>query len=186
MEGLIVEKLLKEKLWSSSNIVGLSAADIRTTICQNKCSDHGVCNSQTRACMCETFWMPSLYYFWGNGQANCGKALFVRNISKIFSQLVFFVYTDWSILYVVIAVFILFISILSLCWAMNCFCRTSKPRTRTKTQRYALLESQEHEVPTRKFKYLKISLIHRTKLDCYVSKIYALVDCSESNNVYVR
>lgn len=90
MEGLVVEKLLKEKLWSSSNIVGMSAADIRTTICQNKCSDHGVCNSQTRACMCETFWMPSLYYFWGNGQANCGKAFFCVIFQKYFLSVFFF------------------------------------------------------------------------------------------------
>lgn len=68
--------MLSEKLWSGRNIVGTPMSDIRTTICQNKCSNHGICNSETRACMCESFWMPSLYYFWGISEANCGMNTF--------------------------------------------------------------------------------------------------------------
>lgn len=71
--GIDVERLLTDKLWRGSIIVGTPISDIRTTVCQNRCSGHGVCNSETRACMCETFWMPSVYYFWGFSEANCGK-----------------------------------------------------------------------------------------------------------------
>lgn len=71
--GIDVERMLADKLWQGSNIVGTPISDIRTTVCQNRCSGHGVCNSETRTCMCETFWMPSVYYFWGFSEANCGK-----------------------------------------------------------------------------------------------------------------
>lgn len=71
--GIVVERMLNDKMWRGSNIVGAPISDIRTTVCQNKCSGHGACNSETRACMCETFWMPSVYYFWGISEANCGK-----------------------------------------------------------------------------------------------------------------
>lgn len=73
MSGLEVEKLLTDKFWKDSTILGTLISDVRTMLCQNKCSGHGVCNSETRACMCETFWMPDLFYFWGIGPANCGQ-----------------------------------------------------------------------------------------------------------------
>lgn len=73
MAGPDVEKLLIDKFWRDGNILGTSISDIRTTFCQNKCSGHGICNTETRACMCETFWMPDIFYFWGVRQANCGN-----------------------------------------------------------------------------------------------------------------
>lgn len=69
---------------------------------------------------------------------------------SILSKTMLFIDTDWSILYVVIAVFIVFILLLSLCSAINRCFRTTKPRIRSKTQRYALLETQERELPARK------------------------------------
>lgn len=80
LNGFDVEVLLKDKLWSGSNIVGMPISDIRTTICQNKCSGHGACNADTRACMCDTFWMPNLYYFWGITEANCGMQIETINV----------------------------------------------------------------------------------------------------------
>lgn len=71
--GLEVEKILKEKFWRDASILGDSLSDIRTSVCQNPCSDHGVCNTETRSCTCETFWMPDVFYFWGISDANCGK-----------------------------------------------------------------------------------------------------------------
>lgn len=64
--------------------------------------------------------------------------------------------TDWSILYVVIGFFIMFILISAICWGFTCYCRTTKPRTRTKTQKYALLESQNNEAPSCKCLYFEI------------------------------
>lgn len=61
-------------------------------------------------------------------------------------------FVDWSILYVVIGVFLGFLSISGCCWGLTCMCRrTRKPRTRTKPQKYALLGTQEDEIPSCKF-----------------------------------
>lgn len=126
--GLRVEQILKEKILRDSSILGAAFADVRTTVCQNKCSGHGTCNTVTRSCMCETFWMPSVFYFWGVEEANC----------------------DWSILYVVVAIIVGFLLLSGLFWGISCACRTSskKPRTRPKVQKYSLLGSQEEELPT--------------------------------------
>lgn len=122
MSGQEVETILKEKFWRDASILGAAISDIRTTVCQNTCSGHGVCNSETRACLCETFWMPDIFYFWGVAEANC----------------------DWSILYVIICVFIGFLFFSGVCWGITCLCRRSyKPRTRSKLQKYALLGTDE-------------------------------------------
>lgn len=73
IDGLTIERLLKEKLQRDASILGTVFADVRTMVCQNTCSGHGVCNSDTRACFCEAFWMPSFGYFWGFEEANCGE-----------------------------------------------------------------------------------------------------------------
>ena len=73
LPGLEVEQLLRDKFWRDNSIMGTLIFDVRTMLCQNKCSGHGICNSETRACMCETFWMPDIFYFWGISQGNCGK-----------------------------------------------------------------------------------------------------------------
>lgn len=52
-----------------------------------------------------------------------------------------------------IGVFIIFIMISAICFAITRFCRTTKPRTRPKAQKYALLESQDNEVPACKSKF---------------------------------
>lgn len=73
VNGLTVEQLLKDKLQRDAGLLGTDFTDIRTTVCQNKCSGHGVCNPITRACTCEAFWMPSITYYWGIEEANCGE-----------------------------------------------------------------------------------------------------------------
>ncbi|XP_058449707.1 dyslexia-associated protein KIAA0319-like protein [Malaya genurostris] len=127
MPALEVEKILKDKFWRDYTILGTSVAEIRTTICQNPCSGHGVCNAETRDCMCQSFWMPDIFFFWGVAEANC----------------------DWSILYVIIGVFIVFLILSGICWGITCLCRRpGKPRTRSKPQKYALLGTHEDEMPS--------------------------------------
>ncbi|XP_053692975.1 dyslexia-associated protein KIAA0319-like protein [Sabethes cyaneus] len=127
MPALEVEKILKEKFWRDYTILGTSVAEIRTTICQNSCSGHGVCNAETRDCMCQSFWMPDIFFFWGVAEANC----------------------DWSILYVIIGVFIMFLILSGICWGITCLCRRpAKPRARSKTQKYSLLGTHEDELPS--------------------------------------
>ncbi|CAD7078937.1 unnamed protein product [Hermetia illucens] len=127
VSGLEVERILKDKFWRDASILGTTFTDVRTTICQYNCSEHGFCNSVTRACMCDTFWMPSIFYFWGIDEANC----------------------DWSILYVAIGIFVGFLLLSGIFWGITCLCRRShKPRTRTKVQKYALLGTQEDDIPS--------------------------------------
>uniref|UniRef100_A0A182YN71 MANSC domain-containing protein n=1 Tax=Anopheles stephensi TaxID=30069 RepID=A0A182YN71_ANOST len=66
MPALEVERILKEKFWRDYTILGTSVVGIRTTVCQNDCSGHGVCNAETRECICQSFWMPDIFYFWVN------------------------------------------------------------------------------------------------------------------------
>lgn len=152
--------MLNDKMWRGSNIVGAPISDIRTSVCQNKCSGHGGCNSETRACMCETFWMPSVYYFWGLSEANCGKYSFSlklirKSITKKTNKCFIFS-SDWSILYVVIGTFILFIVISTMCWVLTCYCRRqTKPRMRIKSQKYSLLESHDNGAPVCMYKKQK-------------------------------
>lgn len=78
------------------------------------------------------------------------KKIFLPFERLKFDSFFFILSADWSILYVVIGVFIMFIMISAVCFALTRYCRTTKPRTRAKTQKYALLESQDNEVPARK------------------------------------
>jgi dyslexia-associated protein KIAA0319-like protein len=129
MTALDAERILKEKFWRDYSILGASISGIRTAICQNNCSGHGLCHQETRACMCETFWMPSVFYFWGVTEANC----------------------DWSILYVIIGVFVVFLLLSGICWGITCLCRrktgtikhTGRISSRKKPQKYALLETND-------------------------------------------
>ena len=93
VDGITIEQILKEKLQRDASILGTSFGEIRTTICQNKCSDHGVCNEATRACICESFWMPSLGYFWGFSEANCGRYLNLKFSGLIKTLLVYLMVT---------------------------------------------------------------------------------------------
>ncbi|XP_067623468.1 dyslexia-associated protein KIAA0319-like protein [Eurosta solidaginis] len=126
VNGLTVEQLLKDKLQRDAGLLGTDFTDIRTTVCQNKCSGHGVCNPITRACTCEAFWMPSITYYWGIEEANC----------------------DWSILYVFVGVIMSFLLLSALFWGVTCACRkTKKPPKRPKLQKYSLIGNNDEEAP---------------------------------------
>ncbi|XP_023176257.2 dyslexia-associated protein KIAA0319-like protein [Drosophila hydei] len=125
VNGLHVERVLRAKLQKDASILGALYVDIRTTVCQNKCSGHGRCNPSTRACICEAFWMPSAGFFVSNDEANC----------------------DWSILYVFVGVISGCLLLSGIFWGIACACRqTKKPRSmRQKVQKYALIGTQDEE-----------------------------------------
>lgn len=126
VDGLTIEHLLKDKLQRDASILGTVFADVRTVVCQNKCSGHGVCNDDTRSCFCEAFWMPSFGYFWGFEEANC----------------------DWSVLYVFVGVIVFLLLLSILFWVIAVACKQSKkPRTRPKLQKYSLIGTQDEEAP---------------------------------------
>lgn len=158
IDGLAIEHLLKDKLQRDASILGTVFADVRTVVCQNKCSGHGVCNDDTRACFCEAFWMPSFGYFWGIEEANCGKwklkkkemkILIYNYISKLF--------LDWSVLYVFVGVIVSLLILSAIFWVIAMACRQSKkPRSRPKVQKYSLIGTQDEEAPNCKLNLNKI------------------------------
>ncbi|XP_054266272.1 dyslexia-associated protein KIAA0319-like [Macrosteles quadrilineatus] len=124
LPGPSVVRTLRNKLAQDSVLLQLSVANIQTTVCQNNCSGHGVCDQATRQCMCEAFWMQDLFRkHFGDGDSNC----------------------DWSILYVVIALFTCFVCVVGCVWGLVCVCSRlclccQRP---SKRQRYALLDNNE-------------------------------------------
>ncbi|CRL01795.1 CLUMA_CG015011, isoform A [Clunio marinus] len=137
MNGLDVQRILKEKYWKDYSILGSSISEIRTVVCQNECSGHGQCNIETRACTCDAFWMPDIFFFWGVTEANC----------------------DWSILYVIVFIFFVFMVISGICWGLTYTCRhrqskpaksngPSRPSRMKRQQKYALIHSQDDEIPS--------------------------------------
>ncbi|XP_076160775.1 dyslexia-associated protein KIAA0319 isoform X2 [Ptiloglossa arizonensis] len=128
--GPDVVKRLKEKLRQDSGLLQLSVANIDTAVCQNSCSGHGVCDQETRLCMCEAFWMQNLIQkYFGNGDSNC----------------------DWSILYVIIALLSLVVCWVGLIWGLVCLCQricTGKRRSlrnKKKPLRYSLLQPEPED-----------------------------------------
>lgn len=73
MDGRSVERLLAQRFRREPDILGTAVTDVRTSVCQNTCSGHGVCEADTRACACDAFWMPDVFWFWGMAEANCSE-----------------------------------------------------------------------------------------------------------------
>ncbi|XP_011314056.1 dyslexia-associated protein KIAA0319 isoform X2 [Fopius arisanus] len=129
LPGIEVVRRLREKLWQDSGLLQLSVTSIDTAICQNNCSGHGVCDEESRQCLCHAFWMQNLIQkYFGNGESNC----------------------DWSILYVIIALMSLVVCWVSLAWAFLCMCqricagrRHSRPKK--KPARYSLLQPEPED-----------------------------------------
>nr|CAD7429431.1 unnamed protein product [Timema monikensis] len=122
LSGPAVVKRLKEKLRQDSGLLELSVANIQTAVCQNNCSGHGVCDQASRQCLCEAFWMQDLISkYLRDGDSNC----------------------DWSILYVIILLFIGVLLIVGGVWGMVCVFQRSCVRRPRKRQKYALLDEEE-------------------------------------------
>ncbi|XP_033227932.1 dyslexia-associated protein KIAA0319-like protein isoform X2 [Belonocnema kinseyi] len=91
---------------------------------------HGICDEETRECMCEAFWMQNLIQkYVGNGESNC----------------------DWSILYVIIALLSLVLCWVGFLWSMMCICqrifcgKRRSSRSKKKPLRYSLLQPDAAE-----------------------------------------
>ncbi|XP_026472813.1 dyslexia-associated protein KIAA0319-like protein [Ctenocephalides felis] len=98
MPGPAVVAMLKNRFRQDTGLLEISVIQIRTLICQNSCSGHGVCDPDTRTCLCEAFWMEDYFakYFRGS-ESNC----------------------DWSILYVVLSIFIVTVCVVG---GLACLC----------------------------------------------------------------
>lgn len=142
LSAVAVEKLLKGKLYRDSSLLRLSVASLRTSICQNNCSNHGVCDEHTRRCLCEAFWMQNLFEkYFGHGEADC----------------------EWSVLYVVLGLCTMGLLIAGLVWGLAFLCsRACQRRLRTSNQRppkYALLDDDEQSNCKYKFKLRPVTVL---------------------------
>ncbi|XP_072890479.1 dyslexia-associated protein KIAA0319-like protein isoform X2 [Hemitrygon akajei] len=125
LKGKDVARILKNKFRKQkSDFLIFRALQVSTVICQLNCSDHGRCDSFNKRCICDPFWMENfIRTHLGDGESNC----------------------EWSVLYVVIAAFVILVSIGILLWMVHCFCKRRKGKPRRKS-RYKILDAtDDHE-----------------------------------------
>ncbi|XP_060640159.2 dyslexia-associated protein KIAA0319-like protein homolog isoform X1 [Anolis sagrei] len=99
------------------------ALEINTVTCQLNCSDHGHCNSFTKRCVCDPFWMENFIKVQiGDGESNC----------------------EWSVLYVVIASFVIVVSVGIFSWVVVCCFKRRKGKPKRKSK-YKILDATDQE-----------------------------------------
>ncbi|NXN91727.1 K319L protein, partial [Rhinopomastus cyanomelas] len=99
------------------------ALEINTVTCQLNCSEHGRCDSFTKRCVCDPFWMENfLRVQMGDGESNC----------------------EWSVLYVIIASFVIVVALGIFCWMVICCCKRRKGKSKRKSK-YKILDATDQE-----------------------------------------
>ncbi|KAJ7304393.1 hypothetical protein JRQ81_011948 [Phrynocephalus forsythii] len=99
------------------------ALEINTVTCQLNCSDHGHCNSFTKRCVCDPFWMENFIKVqMGDGESNC----------------------EWSVLYVIIASFVIVVSVGIFSWLLVCCFKKRKGKPKRKSK-YKILDATDQE-----------------------------------------
>ncbi|XP_029427872.1 dyslexia-associated protein KIAA0319-like protein homolog [Rhinatrema bivittatum] len=122
LKGYQVAWTLKNELHrQQKDFLVFRALEINTVTCQLNCSDHGRCNSFTKRCVCDPFWMENLIRVQlGDGEHNC----------------------EWSVLYVVIASFVILVALGILSWMLACCCRRRKGKSKRKSK-YKILDATD-------------------------------------------
>ncbi|KRT81386.1 hypothetical protein AMK59_5285, partial [Oryctes borbonicus] len=124
-----VVKHLHKKLKIDAGLLGFSISKLQTTICQNNCSGHGVCDEQTRKCTCEAFWMEDMFklYLDDTNDSDC----------------------SWSVLYVTVGIILTVLAVTGSIWGAIYLCVNgcSKRRLRMKPSTYKLIEDTEDLPP---------------------------------------
>ncbi|XP_078665595.1 dyslexia-associated protein KIAA0319-like protein isoform X1 [Branchiostoma floridae x Branchiostoma belcheri] len=116
--GSVLAKL-KRKLKAGSEVLDFKVVQVDTVVCQNNCSGHGVCNSFTKLCQCDSFWVQNPF-----------KAYFADKVSNC----------DWSILYVIVIAFGIVVGLGLITWGVVCLVRNRRRFRRSKRHRYTLLD----------------------------------------------
>ncbi|NWW31882.1 K319L protein, partial [Panurus biarmicus] len=123
-KGREVAWTLKNELRKQqSDFLIFRALEINTVTCQLNCSEHGRCDSFTKRCVCDPFWMENfLRVQMGDGESNC----------------------EWSVLYVIIASFVIVVAFGILSWMVICCCKRRKGKSRRKSK-YKILDATDQE-----------------------------------------
>lgn len=116
---------LRNKLRKQKNdFLIFKARRVDTVICQLNCSGHGDCDSFSRRCVCQPFWMENFIRAqFGDQESNC----------------------EWSVLYVTIASFMILVAVGTLIWGVVCCCNRRKSKVRRSKSRYKILEEEEQD-----------------------------------------
>ncbi|XP_066431097.1 dyslexia-associated protein KIAA0319-like protein homolog [Eleutherodactylus coqui] len=124
MKGYQVACALRNELRKQQNdFLIFKALEIDTFTCQLNCSMHGHCNSVTKRCVCDPFWMENfIRRQFGDAESNC----------------------DWSVLYVIITSFLCVVALGLLVWCTICCCRRKKGKPKRKS-RYKMLEATDDQ-----------------------------------------
>uniref|UniRef100_A0A4W3IPP3 KIAA0319 like n=1 Tax=Callorhinchus milii TaxID=7868 RepID=A0A4W3IPP3_CALMI len=125
MKGQDVARILKNKFRKQkSDFLIFRALQVDTVICQLNCSEHGRCDSFNKRCICDPFWMENFIRVQlGDGESNC----------------------EWSVLYVVIAAFVILVTTGILIWLALCCCKRRKGKPRRKSKYKILDGTDDHE-----------------------------------------
>uniref|UniRef100_A0A8B9SPR4 KIAA0319 like n=1 Tax=Anas platyrhynchos TaxID=8839 RepID=A0A8B9SPR4_ANAPL len=123
-KGREVAWTLKNELRKQqSDFLIFRALEINTVTCQLNCSEHGRCDSFTKRCVCDPFWMENLIRVqMGDGESNC----------------------EWSVLYVIIASFLIVVAFGILSWMVICCCKRRKGKSKRKSK-YKILDATDQE-----------------------------------------
>ncbi|NWU35959.1 K319L protein, partial [Hylia prasina] len=123
-KGREVAWTLKNELRKQqSDFLIFRALEINTVTCQLNCSEHGRCDSFTKRCVCDPFWMENfLRVQLGDGESNC----------------------EWSVLYVIIASFVIVVAFGILSWMVICCCKRRKGKSKRKSK-YKILDATDQE-----------------------------------------
>ncbi|NXG38819.1 K319L protein, partial [Dromaius novaehollandiae] len=123
-KGREVAWTLKNELRKQqSDFLIFRALEINTVTCQLNCSEHGRCDSFTKRCICDPFWMENFIKVqMGDGESNC----------------------EWSVLYVIIASFVIVVAFGILSWMVICCCKRRKVKSKRKSK-YKILDATDQE-----------------------------------------
>ncbi|XP_020015220.1 dyslexia-associated protein KIAA0319-like protein homolog isoform X1 [Castor canadensis] len=123
-KGHEVAVMLKSELQKQkADFLIFGALEINTVTCQLNCSDHGHCDSFTKRCICDPFWMENFIKVQlRDGDSNC----------------------EWSVLYVIIATFVIVVALGILSWTAVCCCKRQKGKPKRKS-RYKILDATDQE-----------------------------------------
>ncbi|XP_028937387.1 dyslexia-associated protein KIAA0319-like protein homolog isoform X2 [Ornithorhynchus anatinus] len=124
LKGVDVAGMLKSELRKQqTDFLIFRALEINTVTCQLNCSDHGRCDSFTKRCICDPFWMQNfIRVHLRDGESNC----------------------EWSVLYVIIASFVIVVALGIFSWTLVCCCRRRKGKPRRKSK-YKILDATDQE-----------------------------------------
>ncbi|XP_054577385.1 dyslexia-associated protein KIAA0319-like protein homolog [Eptesicus fuscus] len=119
----VAAKLKNELRKQKADFLVFRALEVYTVTCQLNCSDHGHCDSFTKRCICDPFWMENFIKVQlRDGDSNC----------------------EWSVLYVIIACFVIVVAFGTLSWTVICCCKRQKGKPKRKSK-YKILDATDQE-----------------------------------------